>query len=29
LYQTVLEFEDFTIGCRPSHPDVTVIMLEV
>jgi len=29
FYQSVLEFEDFTIGCRPTHPDVTVVMIEV
>jgi hypothetical protein len=28
-FQTVLEFEDFTIDCRPTHPDVIVAMIEV
>ena len=29
IFQSVLEFEDFVIGCRPTHPDVVVTLQEV
>jgi hypothetical protein len=29
FYTTVLEFDDFTVDCRPTHPEIRVTMIEV